>query len=398
VILISTASDAGSARFLVHQQKVDGPATHAIVLGVGAYPHLLGGSGPLSNDHDGMAQLTSPPRSAREFAEWVISTLNDPGKPLSTVALLLAEANPSPFPNPKTNHKVPVELATIDNVERAVSDWKARGDTNPENRLLFFFSGHGIAQGPDTSLLVADYGSKPNNPLDGAISLREFHLGMDTCAAREQCYFIDACRASSDTLIGAMGYAGHPIILPRTTFMREGGPREAPVYYSTLAGEEAYSRPNQVSPFTNALRLALDGLGGDDSEGDWRVSTTRLKEAIDWFMKQAVDPDLGTVQVPVTNNLTTFFLHYLDREPEVPVFVGCLPDAANPEARFSCLAGGDLVQTRTATPGQLRAWELRLPVGNYEFVAEFDQGLYRMARREAYVRPVYRRIRPLEVS
>jgi hypothetical protein len=377
---------------------VDGPATHALVLGVGAYPHLLGGSGPLSSDHDGMAQLTSPPQSARKLAEWIISKLRDPGKPLSTVALLLAEADPRSFRNPKADQEAPVELATVENVEQAVTDWKARGDTNPENRLLFFFSGHGIAQGPDTSLLLADYGSKPNNPLDGAISLREFHLGMDTCAAREQCYFVDACRASSDTLIGAMGYAGRPIILPRTTFMRESGPREAPVYYSTLAGEEAYSRPDRVSPFTEALQLALDGLGGDDSEGDWRVSTTRLKEAVDWFMKQAVDTGSGTVQVPVTNNLTTFFLHHLEREPEVPVFVGCLPDAANPEARFSCLAGGSLVKARQASPGELRAWEVRLPVGHYEFVAEFDQGAYRTARAEAYVRPVYRRIRPLEVS
>ena len=83
--------------FLVHEAAVQGPATHALVVGVGAYPHLNGGSGRLSEQHDGMAQLTSPPLSARAFASWLLSEFKHPHKPLGSVALLLSESAPAPF-------------------------------------------------------------------------------------------------------------------------------------------------------------------------------------------------------------------------------------------------------------------------------------------------------------
>lgn len=88
-------------RFLVHSVDGTGPATHAIVIGVGAYPHLIGGAGPLTNRNEGMAQLSSPPLSARALAEWLIESLHDPSKPLATVALLLSESDPRPFWQPQ---------------------------------------------------------------------------------------------------------------------------------------------------------------------------------------------------------------------------------------------------------------------------------------------------------
>ena len=42
--------------------------THALVIGVGDYPHLNGGSNARTEHHDGMEQLTSPPIPARLFA------------------------------------------------------------------------------------------------------------------------------------------------------------------------------------------------------------------------------------------------------------------------------------------------------------------------------------------
>src|SRR5688572_29148314 len=83
--IYSSAGIGGEAMpesFLVHDAGVGGPATHALVIGVGAYPHLNGGSGRLSPQHDGMEQLTSPPISARQFASWLMSEFNHPQKPL----------------------------------------------------------------------------------------------------------------------------------------------------------------------------------------------------------------------------------------------------------------------------------------------------------------------------
>jgi hypothetical protein len=376
---------------LVHSEAVSGPATHAIVIGLDAYPHLLGGVGELSDDHDGMKQLSSPGVSAREICEWLITKLHDPNKPLATVALLLGQSTQDRFKNPKNGKSQTVQAATMENVERALLQWKARGDEDAENRLIFFFCGHGIAQGTDTSLLLADYGQKPDNPLDGAIDFRLFHLGMHRCAARQQCYFVDACRASSDTLIEALGYAGRPIVMPQGIGRDL---REAPVFYSTVAGQDAYGREGKLSPFTDALIRSLNGAGSDDNEGDWRVSTTRLKEATDYFVKQITDVDGHQAQVPATGNLTTFFIHYLDAGPEVPVFVGCRPEAATAEAELICRFDG---AERARRAPASKEWELTLPVGTYEFVAEFAAGSHTQVIAEKYVRPVYRRI-PLDVT
>jgi hypothetical protein len=378
----------------VHEKAVDGPATHAIVIGVGAYAHLAGGRGVLSRHHDGMGQLTSPPVSARRLARWLIEQLDDPAKPLASVSLLVSERTGRPFRNPVTRKDVRVQAATIDNVDAALAAWRAAGDENPDNRLLFFFSGHGIAQGPDTALLLADFGARPHNALDGAIDFAEFHLAMDTCAARQQCYFVDACRASSDTLIETLRYKGRPIFQADVRQPRPWGPREAPTYYSTLAGEDAYGRPNQPSPFTEALLHALDGAGADDSEGDWRVTTTRLKEAIDYEMKRLVDAGGRRVQVPAANDLTTFFLHHLAGTPKATVFVGCRPEQAAEDAELTCIAGGRVRARRAPAPGE---WEVRLPAGAYEFVAESRSGGFPRRSLDAYIRPIYRRI-PLEVK
>jgi hypothetical protein len=78
-------------RFVVHETPIAGSATHALVIGVGSYPHLLGGSGALCEDNEGLAQLTSPPVSARKFADWLICSFANPDKPLASVALLISE-------------------------------------------------------------------------------------------------------------------------------------------------------------------------------------------------------------------------------------------------------------------------------------------------------------------
>lgn len=46
---------------IVHLEEDTGlPRTHALVIGVGKYPHLAGGEAPVA-DSDGMRQLSSPP-------------------------------------------------------------------------------------------------------------------------------------------------------------------------------------------------------------------------------------------------------------------------------------------------------------------------------------------------
>ena len=185
---------AGVDECLVVDRQVGlGAATHAIVVGIGDYPYLLEGSaGQPTEFHDGMGQLTSPPISARLFARWLIESFHHPEKPLATLSLLLAERNPQPFVNPVTGQQYNVPDASLAQVKAAVRKWKHLGDSNADNLLIFFFSGHGISQGRDTSLLLADFGAAPENVLEGAIDFQRLHLAMAQCAARYQVYFVDA--------------------------------------------------------------------------------------------------------------------------------------------------------------------------------------------------------------
>jgi Caspase domain len=389
------------SRFLVHEVSVDGPATHVLILGVGRYPHLIGGDAPCQNP-DGMGQLSSPPISARAMASWFIASYTDPAKPLASVALLLSEADPQPFQNSRTDESFEVEDATADNAEAAIRAWRDRANSDPGNRIFFYFCGHGVSEGEDMALLTSDFCSDGYNPLQGAIDLRRLQGGLKAARASEQVFFIDACRASSDVLISETdGVAGRVPLLPGRRPVGLPALLAVP-YFATLAGTKAYARENSVSLFTDALLRSLRGAGSDepeDLEGPWQVSTTRLQQGIDHFMKEPVFAgEIVGVQVPVTGQLPVFVLHYLDGPPEVPVYVGCDAGADNELAEFICLQGGAerarrvLAEVDPEYPQ--REWALPLSFGSYEFRAEFGaNGPPRVTPRPVDVRPVTRRVK-----
>jgi len=291
------------ARFVVHENAVAGPSTHAVVIAVGCYPHLLGGVPPVCDDNEGLGQLTSPPVSGRAFADWLIQHFNNPGKPLATVALLISEelnairGETSRYLHPSTGASIELERASIENIATAVAEWKIRGDANDQNMTLFYFCGHGIAQGSDAALLAEDYGANNQNALDGAIDFRRLHLGMNGCSASQQCYFVDACRATSDMLLENRDYLGRPLVQIRKDARRNKPLRQAPVFYASLAGALAYARPKRPSVFTEALLKSFNGAGSDDEDGDWRVSTSRLLDALDnWGSIESADSLPATTQ------------------------------------------------------------------------------------------------------
>ena len=196
---------------------------------------------------------------------------------------------------------IPVERANLDCIDEAVLRWKDRGDTNRDHQMVFFFCGHGVNKGLQTTLLLEDFGERSDRPLRQAIDLNQFYLGMDKCAARYQCYFIDACRVASPLLIGADGYAGEPIIYGSASFSPEGR-RFAPIYYATIAGDRAYGRDDAPSVFTEALLHALAGAGSDDVYGDWRVDTDTLHRGISFLVKRALSSIEWLDQVSAITN------------------------------------------------------------------------------------------------
>lgn len=157
-----------------------------------------------------------------------------------------------------------------------------------------------------------------------------------------------------------------------------------------------------MSLFTEALLRSLRGAASDDpEEGKWRVTTARLQEAIDHFMRQPIfSGEVAGVQIPVAGELPVFELHHLTNEPEVPVYVGCEPEADNAHAEFICLFGNEekarraLAQVDPEKP--TLEWALSLPHGDYIFRAEFAASGPRVSK-VVRVRPIHRRV-PLRAA
>ena len=375
--------------FLVHEVSVNGPATHALVIGVGKYPHLEGGSGKLTPDNDEMKQLSSPPISARAFSHWMIKEFNNPLVPIASVAMLISDKDDQIYNHPD-GVEIAVECANIANISQAVLEWKARGDSDSRNMMIFYFCGHGMTAGLDMALVLEDFGAIKGMPLKGAMDFREFHLGMDTCDARKQIYFIDACRSPATAMFDAYRCAGEKVLYGSNRATRGMEPREAPIFYSSLSGKIAYGLDNQISLYTQALLKALSCSAQKiDADQKWKIYTDSLHSGILMILKRFSEKDVRLKQTNCTDYLSSFSFHELTTDPLVPVVVGCNPEEANTEATFSC---SNTIITKTMEMPHPHGWDVDLTPGLYQFSAKVATKPPMNGDCSEYIYPTFKRI------
>ena len=302
---------------------VVGPATHVMVVGVGDYPHLIGGSSDIrAAKPAGMRQLTSPPVSAAAFADWAIGRFDNPARPLASVELLLGSAPTEYTPPERGGIASPAKasgVATLAEMKAAAVRWKARGNLHPDNLLIFYFCGHGLSKGNEYLIVASDYGGDMAEPMRGLIDIKRFLIGMKDCRARHQCYFIDACRASDESLIDVDDYSDS---LVQKLASPVAGLAQC-VYYATLGGETAQAIPNEPSFYTRALIQSLNGVGANNSNGgQWYVNTSRLFEALGHLMARISDPRLRErVLTPLSESQVPFDIHLVGELPDLPIHV-----------------------------------------------------------------------------
>src|SRR5579864_3225933 len=154
--------------------------THALVIGVGDYPHLPGGSqaqiAPARQSY-GLQSLDSPAWSAVEFAAWLTAHLQNRRAPLGTVDLLVSA--PPGAPAQLQGFDVP----TMAGITTAFNAWEARCHKRADNVAVFYFCGHGF-QREVMMLLPADFG----NPAVGVvwnniIDFTSTQIGLIDCMA-----------------------------------------------------------------------------------------------------------------------------------------------------------------------------------------------------------------------
>lgn len=384
----------------VFTRKVIGPATHALVIGVGRYPHLGGGGGPQTKvaHVEGMRQLASPPLSARTVAQWLLEHYDSADRPLASLALLTSEKSSKPFVfkargSSKTVSVTPA-VASMAEVSEAIEAWHARGDENPGHLLLFYFCGHGISAGIDLALLLSNFGDELASPLiAGALDFRRFHTGMEECAARHQCYFIDACQVGSELIVRNAGLAGRPVIEWTGTKPNPGGQLSlGPTFYSTVRDEGAYAQAGKVSIFTGALLEALNGAACADENGAWIVQAGLVHHAIAELMKKASETlSLPLAQTPKSEVTGAISLNTLV-DPFVPVFVNVEPTAAHAVAVLRCEGGVMAKPIKAKRKPNPLPWHLSVPIGTYSFYADFKANSFKAdPRLNQEIRPPYQR-------
>lgn len=360
---------------IIDEIEIDEPATHVIVIGVGDYPHLLNGSGDqlVEEECEKMGQLTSPPHSARKFANWLIKdSANQLVKPLSSVELLISDANNNMYTHPKTKKSIKIDRANKENTTNAIFEWVNRakrhqGGHEQSDLVIFYFCGHGLNTGGQWVLLLDDYGKNHRAKFSGAFDFNLFYHGMDQCDARLQLFFVDACRTFSDELLN-LSSGVDPIIEGKKEFKFPR--RYAPVYSASLPGSAAWGRKNKPAYFTEALIQSLRGAGSVKSKGKWIVYADTLNRGISYNLRRKSKRNQVTQVDKLIDGLQ---LIKIQGQPIIPVAIGCEPKEANAKATLTLSNNSGY---KNSCSKITTAWDVEIPAGDYEFRATFEE-IYR---------------------
>lgn len=350
---------------------IDGPRTHALVIGVSHYVHLPDMAGePSPTDPERLifrlAQLKTPATGALRFAEWLRDRYNMPNAPKGTIRLLLS---PSDFERQNVDGFASIEPnvlpATRANVVRALNDWWSACRERDENVAILYAGGHGIELTKDDGgiVLLEDFADSKGSVLEQSLDVGRVRNGMGGHPmAQRQFYFVDACRVPPEELadFDTQG-AGVALQSPRT-----GAAHSTPMYFSAAPTTAAYGKEIAGTIFAEALIDCLELLGVDkrDPQGNWYCSTTALIPALEKRVKE-IAAELEVEQTAVPGGTPTdTVMHVLSEPPTVSLRIRVSPDEAAQFCRASL----------RENPSRNLLWERR-PL-EPELVAEVPAGSY----------------------
>lgn len=357
------------------------PATHALIIGVGEYRHLLGGVQPNAEDW-GLGQLPGAAVSAGRFLDWMRANFRNPDAPLASIEHLITGAAGS---------KLSSEEPTMLSISTAFSRWKGRLSSHRDNIAVLYFAGHGILKGTETGLLAADFARPDNaNIMSGAIHVEETVQGMFSCRADRQFFIIDACRTTEEPLLEMMTRPGLALASAKQSDVRTIA---HPVIFASEINQASY-QVGTSSPFTNALIESLEGMGADDTNGGWgpgqcSVDTDSLLKGINAAMglERRRRPFLYQ-QKATFGGSGSFIFHYPKGQISVPLIVGCDPTNLNASATLRILQNGLELHLRGPQVADLKH---PVPPDSYWTTAELHTGS--TARQKVLVTPPYREVR-----
>lgn len=339
--------------------------THALVIGVGGYPHLQGG---LKESAEALqlvgllGQLTSPPRSAIAFANHLVETADSWQASLGTLELLITLAPDDPIPLPETVEGNPIKSATFANIQEAYMAWKARSNGNPENIAVFYFCGHGVEKF-EHILLCEDFGEVAGNPWLGSFAFDSTRLAFHSCHAQTQLLFVDACRQITIDMLKS-----EPTRIPLEIADTTAQDCEFNLTMKAAARNRIALGPKKgVSYFVQALKLAMEGAASTQITGEWVIRTGMLHEHITDILRLVKASEGFKGRCDSQISASTAFMRLT--EPKVELIIECDPEEANPVASLICELRGAPVKRRFKHDGA--PWNLEVDPGIYQARSEF---------------------------
>jgi hypothetical protein len=347
------------------------PQTHVFIIGVGKYPYLVGGEGSTLDNPMGLRQLTSPSISAKAFADWIIKKLGNPHAPLGSVELLLSPA--ADYLSQIDHQQFQVKAATMGNIKTAFDEWYKRCNLHKDNVAIFYFCGHGLEKVVEHPLLLAeDFGKTPIRLWENAVDFHLTYLGMGSCQAKVQCYFIDSCRQTPSEIREIQEISATALVHP-SLFQKN---REVLKLFATDTNQTAYGLSNTVTRFTDALINCFNGLGSEKQSGQWVVKTGKLASSLTKILEKSNQEPNTPQQKPVRFGSGSSILHVCDTEPSVPVAISLNPTEASNFAELLLLKE-ETVKYTPQLDSKSKKWKANVLADMYRCRTHFPQREYR---------------------
>jgi len=361
---------------------VGSPGTHLLAIGVGYYPHLLGGDRKLADRPLGLKQLTSPPVSIQALLNWFFAPLLAPGTigfvnpnaPLASVAALTSAPQPVAITTP--NGVVNLQAATRQGIQDAFDAWLLRLKGHADNIGVLYFCGHGITVA-DHYLLAEDFGHNMNQPWVNAFDISTTIRALEREVPGAVYYFIDACREVSREMAVTLRADPNPL-LP-LDFDKKVIRRSVTAVFATGEGDLAYApKGGKVSRFTSALICAMSGFCGVKPPGGttWNVDGESISNAIRQLLEyEALEtPDLTGKGKQVSEQLvqgSPMPLLRLASAPKVKVRLDLAPTHRRADYELYLLSAKGV---RVAQVQLDKVFRVELPRGFYEVGAQAPAG------------------------
>jgi KAP family P-loop domain len=319
---------------VIFEFQRDGPQTHALVVGVGHYPHLgERGKLPLKGNFE---RVDAAQPSAAHMADWLCTKFDNPTAPLGTVDLLVASDPPFIYGTQRPPQTI--EAATMGLFKPAFQRWFERIRHTPDDIGVFYFCGHALGRGAQSVLMLADVGASESQPLAGAVDFRGLFAAM-TRAAGRQIYFIDASPLSAQQLMDSPWNADPLLtVSPEQSFAKH----QRLLLYLTGKGGDAYPSlglPGEPSFFSQSLVEALENPANVAADG--YVKTDGLAEDVRSRVQRLADENNCALDVESVLEEPFAFHHAAHPEPAVAPQAPAAPQPAASSAAAAAPPAGN---------------------------------------------------------